>query len=504
MSKLPSSKMAGLQIDDGEIRLAVATKAAGGYVVHARRRALPTDGPGRPYEVDAAANTLRGLLNDLPVRPSRVGLVLSGSQTIFRVEALDDAQDLSAISACEERMRQYVLFAGQPTCFGQSLQMTTVDGDYRARLLAAATRHDILAQRQEIAERCGLTLAWAEPALGAVARQILAAEWLDEPRFLLLTYNDGCELGVVRQDGLVFCHRLALGVEALSNDGAVLIDTLDRTKETHMRRTRDHQSVSRLTCCGLVSELDGFFGRLDESGIDPDCLDPAAWPQVEALESTGESTPEARAALAPVVAAALTDAGSPQNSSVVNLLPSGRRQNSLNLLSPWLLVPLVLVFLAAGSAMVWDQVARRQTASLTYILTHPTKEITESSKLLRAESGLRQRRKDAAKLLSTVTRREVKPFLEELPHRLPRDTWLERVEINHRGRCIVEGVSHTQDAVYLFTESLGNSPYVGSVRTAGTEARREGQLILTWFRHELTLVAVEKKAERPKKDDKKR
>lgn len=499
MGKLAVNTLVGLEIDDAEVRLAVATPDAVGYHVRAFRRALPEGAVESGYVVDEerVVEALRGLLSASGTRSRRAALVLSGKQTICRVEPLADPQDSTAISACEERMRRYVIFGGQPTAMGHLLQAGADGqrGEGPARLLSAAALRRTVLRQAAVAKRCGLTVVRAEPSMAVLARTVLRDKAAGKPRFLMTAGHRGCEIGVIRQDGLLFCQRLGMGHQALPANSAALTNTLELLEDYHLRHAGGREAIEELLWCGTGEGLETLFDRLASAGIVTTWLDPSALPGVARFECDGDDGPAQRSTLAPVVAEALAGAADQPH---LDLLPQPDKRSGHKLLAPWLLIPVVVTILAAVGMGVWDKLVRDRAAQLTELLNHPTPQMAECSRLQQQESVLKQRQADAALLLSSVPRWPTPTFLDELARRLPEEVWLDRVEIKRTGQCVLEGMAQVEDTVYAFADSLRLSPAVENVRMGGTGSERDVGILLTRFRVEVTLAKPASRSEEPR------
>jgi len=499
LGKLSTNALVGLEIDDAEVRLAVAAPNGAGYHVRAFCRALPAGAVESGYVVDEerVVEALRGLLTASGTRPRRAALVLSGRQTICRVEPLADPQDSTAISACEERMRRYVIFGGQPTTMGHLLQAGGEGprGEGPTRLLsAAALRHTVLRQAA-VARRCGLTVVRAEPSMAVLARAILGGKEPGKPRFLMTAGRSGCEIGVVRQDGLIFCQRLGTERQTLPANAGALTSTLELLEDYHLRHAGGREPIEELLWCGTAEGMETLFDRLAAAGVVTTWLDPGALPGVAQFECDGVDGPSQRSTLAPVVAEALAGAAEQAH---LNLLPLPEKKSGHGFLAPWLVVPVLLTVLAAGGLAVWDKLVRDRAARFTEVVNHPTPQMVECARLQQLESALKQRQADAALLLSSVPRWLAPAFLDELACRLPEEVWLDRLEIKRTGQCVLEGMAQVEDAVYALADSLRLSPTVESVRMGGTGTDREAGLFLTRFRVEAALAKQASRADEPR------
>jgi len=504
LSKATATPFVGLEIGDDEIRLATATPEGDECLVHCRRRALPQGAVQSGYvaEPDAVVEALRSLLAASASRPRRACLVLGGERTICRVEPLMEGHEPAARDACADRMRRYLIFGGHPATVGHVHQGGAGPDAGGGWMLSAATLCSLVAQQIAVAKRCGLSVVRAEPAMAALVRMLLTSDQAERPSYLLVARAGGCEVGTVRRDGLIFCHRLAGGAQALVGDGDMLSEVLEQLADYHFRHARGREPIEEMRCCGAKDDLERLFGRLASEGVRAQWLDPAAFAGVGRLECEDVTSQADRAALAPAVAAALCETGAASRMGYLDLLPPKNTKKRSLLLSASVVVPAVLTLLITTGLGTWDWLARRQTRRLTHLMNHPTAGMLECSQLLMRDSQLKQRRAEAELLLASVPRKATVAFLCEVPRRLLREVWLERLDISRTGVCVVEGMAHTEDVVFSFTESLRQSPYVEAVRMGGTGSEREGGLILTRFRLDVVLAdalqpAPKKKEETP-------
>jgi len=487
-----NSQRGSLEIDDDGIRLAVATPTDGGYVVHGRCTPLPAGAveSGHVVSAEPVAETIKKA-NSLLERPLKeVALVLSGRQTICRVAPLNGGQDRAAVSKIEERMRRYVLFGGQPVIVSHLIQRGTAEHAPGPQVLAAATLREVVLSQVEAAERCGLHVASAEPGMVALARAVSARNGDRAPCFLLLLHSTSSELGILHQDGLVFCQWLRVGADAMTEDGAVLVANVTQLQEHHLRHGAGREPIERLLCCGRARNPETFFERLATAGVEATWLDPVEFSGLARLEGEDMDTAAKRAALAPVVAGTLPSLEERATPGRLDLLPRSPAEKRGLLYAPWLVVPVVLVLLTAAGLATANWLVRRELTELTLRLNNPTAEMLECSRLQLRESELRQRRANVERLLMTVPKTAVAAFIAELPRRLPDAAWLERVSVETDGRCAIGGWAQTEDAVFAFADSLRHSPHVDTVRMGQTSAEQRSALSVTRFGLDITLMAI--------------
>lgn len=498
MGKTTGTEFIGLEIADSEVRLVVARAGTSGYVLHGYRRALPLGAVVSDFvvEPEAVVEALRGVLAAAGVRRRRATLVLGGERTICRVEPLAVDDDPHAMAACEERMRRYVLFGGRPIAIGHVVQPAQGHDGCASRLLSAAAPEALVLCQVDAAKRCGVAVERAEPAMAAIVRTLLATDGIQSPKFLLLADSHDCEVGILRQDGLIFCHRLRIPADAAASDAGWLLATLDQLQDYHLRHARGEGLIGELLCCGLVGPLEGVLRRLGDAGIRVTWLDPAGFPRVERLEGDGLEGEAERAAIAPAVAGALAEIVRLPGPGNLNLLPPSAKRGRRNLLAPCITVPVLLTLAVTAGMLTWDWLIRREAARLVYLVNNPTPEMLESSRLQQRESYLKQRVLDGRLLLQGVARRDVPRFLTELPQRLPSEAWLSRIEIDQGDRCFIDGKAQAEDAVFAFVASLRRSPCVKDVRISRAGSEREGEVILTCFRLDVGLTSPEPPADK--------
>jgi len=487
-----ANDLVGLEFDDAEVRLAVARPARQGHVLCGRRRPLPAGAvvSGQIVDATAAAEALREELAALGTRPRRACLVLGGERTVCRVEPLAVEDDPHARAACEERMRRYVMFGGRPVTVGHSLESSSDQENCAARLVSAATPDALVMRQVEIARRCGLTVVRAEPAMTAVVRALLAMGGWREPRFVLVAHGSGCEIGIVHQDGLGFCHRLRRPAGDTAGDGAWLIEALDQLQDYHLRHAKGRKPIEELLCCGPAGALERALERVGELGIRVTWLDPAAFPGAARFEGGGGGAAPERSTMAPAVAGALSQCTLAVGRGDLNLLPPAAKKRRHRLLAPCVVVPVLLTLAATGGLLAWDGLVRSRISRLADAIQNPTPEMLEMSRTVQQASLLAQRVEEGRRLLEGVRRRAVLEFLGELPQRLPPEAWLVRVEFAADGRCVVEGKAQSEDAVFALATSLRASPLVEEAKIERTASEREEGLILTRFRLDVVLAAA--------------
>jgi len=488
-----TDELIALEIDDGEVRMAVAAPDATGYVVRGYRRDLAPDSvrSGCVLEFEPVVDAVSSLIAASETRAYRVSLLFGAGHTLCRVETLANADDHTAVAECEERMQRYIVFGGQPIVVAHSLQMGSEEGDRRSRLVSAGVLHSVVSTQTEALTRCGLEVVRIEPVMVAAARMMLLAERPERPRFVLVAQTNGCEIGLLRHDGLVFCHRLAVGADTLATDGVALKGTLDEIAEFHLRHASNDKPVEELLCCGSESRLEALFGRLGEAGLRASWLDPSNWPHVARFETPDAEAADAdRAALAPAVGEALAEALGPGVVGRLHLMPPNEqkgRPKYLPHLPWWVRAPLGLASVAAVVLTVCVFVVHGEAGGLSRLLNRPTSDMRECSRLLRRASELREFQQQVAALPNRVTRSATPLFLEELPRRLPEGAWLDQVVVLRTGQCAIDGFTHVEDSIHVFVQSLRCSPYVERVQLNEAETRREGQFILMRFQIEVEL-----------------
>ena len=490
MTRPPGAQLVGIEIGDSGIRLAAAMPEGAHHVVHCHHCPLPAGAVDAGYvrDTDVVVEALRSLLSGASLRPRRVSLVLGGRRTVCRVEPLVGGSDPAAQTACAERMRRYVAFGGQATAVGHTLQEAPSQDDASAWLFSAATLRDLVARQVEVARRCGLDVVHASPTMAVVVRILLAAHTALRPSFVLVAHDSGCGIGAVCHNGLVFCQHLPCGVQALAQDPDLLIASLEPVADYYFRHAHGSEPIETIVCCGAAAPLEACFDRLAECGVNAEWIDPAGFAGVERLEGDAVATAAERAAMAPVAAAALAGVDEATHAGSIDLLPPPDKKRRFALLSPAVLAPTILALLLVGGLMTWDWLARREAKRLTYIVNHPTPAMLECSRLLARESQIRQQCRHATELLQAVPRRTTEAFVAELPRRLPKALWLDRIDIGADGACIIEGMTHAEDPVFAFADSLRRSPYVDTVQMGGTGNERDGGVILTRFRLDLVLA----------------
>jgi hypothetical protein len=487
---------AAIEIADEEVRLAVATPLEDGFAVRCLRRPIPPGSvrSGWVADTEAVVQATRSLLGNLPVRPREISLVLSGKHIMCRTERVAASEVESALSAAKQRMRRYVVFGGESTVVAHAEPRDSTVADDLVWLTSAVAHRDYLESQLRIAKRCGLRLARAEPAMLSLARTLVGTG--DErPRFLLRADIDRAEIGAVRQDGLFACETMPIDAKVLAQDGARLVATLEQLADYHLRHAGGREPIDELLCSTTSGSFDGLFARLRDAGVSADWLDPAKFDGIRSLEGDGTDSAADRALLASVVAAALSNAQGYTVVGEVDLLPepSGNRRSPL--LRPWVVVPVVLTMLISVGLLTWEWLTVRDARRLQSVLEHPTPAMLECGRLQIRESRVKRDLEDAKLLLASVPRTVTTSFLAELPRRLPSDLWLQRIEIQPLGRATVEGMAHADDIVFRFSDALLKSPYVETVHVGGTGSERNEDVILTWFRLEITLVKPTAKQE---------
>jgi hypothetical protein len=492
LSKPPGNPLACLEISDDEIRLAMATQSDSGYVVDCRRHPLPASAvvSGDAVDTDAVVAALRELLGATSPRPRRVALVLGGKQIVCRVESVASGQGTDAMAACQERMRRYLAFGSKPIFLACAFGSASGDGDGPAWLLSAAAPRELVLRQVEVAKRCGLKVVRAEPAMVALTSALPRLKPDGHARFLLVAGNANCEIGLLQQNGLTFCVQLPVRADALPQEGDRLVAMLERITDYHFRHARGKEPVEELLCCGPAGELDGLFGQLSDAGIRAGWIDPLEFAGVERLDGDDGATPAERAATAAVAAAALARAEEAPGSQGLDLLPPPERKSGLTLLPVWLVVPALLTLLVTCGLMTWGSLTDRRAARLTHVLNNPTPAMLECTRLQLREDQLKRQAEDIRLMVNTAPNFAKSELLAELPKRLPKDLWLERVEFGIDGRGNIEGAAQTEDAVFAFADGLRRSPYVEAARISRSGADRKGERVLSRFRIEVDLATA--------------
>jgi Tfp pilus assembly protein PilN len=502
LAKSTGNSRVGIEIADEEVRMAVATPGDDGCVVRCRRRALPAGAVawGRIEDPDAVVGALRALAAAEQTRPRQASLVVGGPQTVCRVEAVAGARVPEAMAACQDRMSRYVVFGGEPTLIACTLQGNQTGGDEPSWLLGAAALRQLAMRQVETAKRAGLTVVRAEPAMAAVGAALRPVDAPAPARFVLMAHADGYEIAVLRQDGLIFCRQHTVRAEELARDPDQLVATLEQVLDYHLRHAGGQEPIEELLCCGSLGGFDGLFDRLSDAGVRARWVDPLEFSGVNSLDGDGVGEPAERAAMAPTVAVALDGAGGLRRAGALDLLPPAEKKRHLRA-PKWAIAPAVVTFIVAIGLLVADSLVRRQSDRLTYLLNHPTPQMLECARLQLQESQLKERRADVRAMMGSVPRHTIVELVTELPRRMPKEVWLDRVSIELGSACLIDGMAQTQDAMYAFAEVLGNSPYAETVRISRNESERMEGLFLTRFRVEAALAKLEAPPREDVKDD---
>jgi Tfp pilus assembly protein PilN len=460
---------AGLQITDGEIRLAAARRHGGRRVFHCACLSLPPGAveSGLVRDLDAVVESLRRHLSTLRPRPRRVRLALSGRRTLCRVTRLDGGQRAESMSAARERLERYVQYGNEPI-FAAFVHARPASEDEAAPwLVGAATPRQVL------------------------TTQVTAA----------IAGFDTCEIALVRQDGLVMTQQRTVAAEALANDGAWLPKMLQDMTDYHLRHAGGTEPVEELLWCSTTPASSALVERLQELRIRCATLDPAQLPGVDELEGKIPSTPEERSGLAPAICAAATDSEGVRALARVDLMPDREAKRRLALLQRWIALPTIVSLLTAMGFWVHQSFMRRECGRITRQLNHPSPEALECSRMQLLASQARKGRVEALELLRAARQRTTVQFLNDLPSFLPDDTWLDQVAVRPDGRCLIAGKGLTEDSVFQFAKALRQGPHVEAVRIERTGAEREAAQILAQFHLEATLRTLDQAADTEKERD---
>jgi len=242
-----------------------------------------------------------------------------------------------------------------------------------------------------------------------------------------------------------------------------------------------------------VLELAGRVGlRIRE-------LDPADLPPVASFDvhTTGQEATATNAEFFTVVGAALAPELDQDEFPSLNLLPALKRKRARVLLEPCVLAPLLLVFALTCGLLTWEWFVRREAATLTYLMTHPTPQMLEAARLQLHESKLKERARNIQELLELTRQQPPAELFRELARRLPPGAWLDRLRLGPDAACEIDGTAQEEDTVFAFAGLLRQSPMVEEVRVARTGNTRQGGMILTDFRLEVTLAPVDRSEEPP-------
>jgi len=490
VARKENNELLGIEVAGETLRVCVARPGQEGYRVRACARALPHGCLVSDYVVraDGLAETLREALGDLGGRPHAATLVLSGERTICRVEPLMVEDDRHALAASDERLRRYVAFAGKPIVTARAFQRASSGETYAGRLVSAATPRALIERHVAIAARCGVTITRVEPGLVAAVRAAFASDADPAPRFLFLPAGPRCEIAILRAGKLIFTSSLRTPAEAA--DGSWLLNALDRLQEYQLRHANGPSLVQELLCCGDLEPHRGVLDLAGRIGLRVRHLSPEGIPAVEAFEvlEAGGPASASQSEFFAVVGAALAPVLEHEDFRTLDLLPAPERRRARVLLEPWVMAPLLLTFVLASGLLTWEWFARREAATLTYLMTHPTPRMLEAARLQLLESRLKERARNIRELLEATSQLPTAEFLEDLARRLPPGAWLDRLRLAPDGACEIDGTAQEEDAVFAFAGMLRQSPMVRDVRIARTGNTRQGGMILTDFRLEVSLA----------------
>jgi len=495
-----TADLLGIEIAGETLRVCLARHGPEGYQVRACARALPAGCLVSDYVVrpDALVETLREALGDLGTRPHDATLALSGERTVCRVEPLAVEDDRHALAACDERLRRYVAFAGKPIVIARIFQRAASGETYAGRLVSAATPKTLVEHHVALAARCGVATTRVEPGLALAVRAIIANDSDPAPRFLLLAAGSRCEVAILRAGKLIFTRTLRVPQKP-AEDPAWFLDGLDRLQEYHLRHANGPSLVQELLCCGDLEPLRGVLELAGRVGLRIRELDPADLPPVASFDvhTTGQEATATNAEFFTVVGAALAPELDQDEFPSLNLLPALKRKRARVLLEPCVLAPLLLVFALTCGLLTWEWFVRREAATLTYLMTHPTPQMLEAARLQLHESKLKERARNIQELLELTRQQPPAELFRELARRLPPGAWLDRLRLGPDAACEIDGTAQEEDTVFAFAGLLRQSPMVEEVRVARTGNTRQGGMILTDFRLEVTLAPVDRSEEPP-------
>ena len=495
-----NADLLGIEIAGETLRVCLARHTHDGYQVRACARTLPAGCLVSDYVVraDALVETLREALGDLGTRPHTATLALSGARTVCRVEPMAVEDDRHALAACEDRLRRYVAFAGKPIVIARLFQRAASGETYAGRLVTAATPKALVEHHVAIATRCGITLTRVEPGLAVAVRALLASDAEPAPRFLLAAARARCEIAILRAGKLIFTRTLRVP-ERPADDPAWFLDALDRLQEYHLRHANGPSLIQELLCCGDLEPLRAVLELAGRVGLRVRELDPSAIVSVAnfAVQTAGTEATATDAEFFTVVGAALAPEFDQEEFPALNLLPAPERKRARVLLEPWVLAPLLLIFALTCGRLTWEWFVRREAATLTYLMTHPTPQMLEAATLQLQESKLKERARSIQDLLDLTRQQPPAELLEDIARRIPPGAWLDRLRLAPDGACQIDGTAQEEDAVFTFASLLRQSPMVKEVRIARTGNTREGGMILTDFRLDVTLAPPPRPAEPP-------
>ena len=484
------AELVGVDIDDSEIRLAVAERGSEGLIMNCYRRSLPEEAVKAGVAVNTGiVNTvLRELTSEAGLRRQRVSLVLGGQHTVCRVEPMTEAEQGNVAANCTARMKRYVTFAGRPVMVDHFRQVNPQEPEQTGWLVAAAALRSVVDSQVAAVTRAGLLVEVVGPAIVYMARMIRMTEDSLKPEFLLVAHGGTCELGLLRQDGLIFCQPLGQWAQPDGDDTARLAHALRDLTDYNERHAHGDGSIETLKCCGTVGDLQPTFEQLGKEGFQSGYFDPLECRRLQSIEGESFATVADRAVMTPAIAAALSQDESGDSFGRINLLPRAKGGKRFNLLAPRVIVPIAASLIALVGMLTGEWLVNRQTGGLIKLLANPTPAMVECSRLQLLGSQLKREKTSIKALLSTLPDHNFADFLDELPRRLPPDSWLVSLELRADGKCVLEGKSNGEDPVFALVESLNRSPYVEAAQVENTRNEEEFGLLLAVFRIEVSLA----------------
>jgi len=404
----------------------------------------------------ALAEKLRGMAELEGIKRGRVGFVLPMRGVVMRTMEMPRMSERELYEAVRAEVEGYAVISGsEPAVDFEIIPESLETGFHTVDLIAAATPVETVVQYLGPLKRAGLKAAFVDPLPFAVLRAIASPEITgpDAPTIMaaVVDYQNAVILAL-RKGYPSFIYPIDVG----SEDPKELAYEL-RLCCSFFRNDHPDEEVDRLLLILNSPDYEGISRRIaEEVGERAGEVDPLA--NVDLMEVSAEPMKTHLLSWCAALGAALRAAGLGPKLPELDLMPRSLIAKA----------ELRRYLLKLGAAMAGTlilgiglgEMFGGEIKTVTEQLRTVERQISELERVMGGAAALqaelramRDKARGYRNVLEELERRKISDIMEAVRSLVPRDLWLERLEVD-RGAVTVEGRSLSEGSVFLFIDLL--------------------------------------------------